>query len=679
MRPPDAGHPLLGAQGIIEGANGGKRMLFRLARTALSVLCLSLPVAALAADLIPVEDFARHAELSSPHLSPDGQYLALRMDDNSAGSHSLMVFRVDNMTQPISVLRMPKYELPANIHWVSPTRLVIEKGRVFGSIDIPQSTGELIATDIDGKNQDYLYGYDATAGKRSATRSRDRGWASVVGIPEKNDGHFYLSENLWDNDNLSSVYEVDATKGSRRLAGDISVGNMRFFVGSDGIAHYAFGNNNDFNYVVYHREASGWAKLSGDLVGSYFEPVALTPDHKHVYAFYSADGGPESLVEQDENGGDRRVLAQDPFGEVTGMQFTPHPREPFAVSYRAGVPKPVYINPDLPAAKLHMALSQKFPGEVVNFINYSQDGKQLLFSVYSDRDPGSYFLIDTTNYKVRKLFASVPWIDPNKMASRRPVRFKASDGTELEAILTIPRNVDETNLPMVLLPHGGPFGISDGWSYDYLSQFLASRGYLVLQVNFRGSGGRGVNFQHAGYKQWGGRIQQDLIDGVKWAIGESYADPKRVCVFGASFGGYSAMMAPIRAPGMFKCAVGYAGVYDLKMMYDHDVSSSKFDRSFFDKTLGKDPAELAANSPDKLADKIDIPVFLVHGEDDQVALFAQAKAMRAALDAAHKPYEWLSKPSEGHGFYDEKNNVEFYTRLAAFLAKNIGPDASASH
>ena len=652
-------------------------MLFRVARAALSALCLSLPVAALAADLIPVEDFARHPELSTPRLSPDGKYLALRMDDNSEGNHSMMVFRVDDMTQPVSVLRMPKYEVPADIHWVSPTRLVVEKGRVFGSIDIPKSTGEIIATDVDGKNQDYLYGYDVGASKRGATRGRDLGWADVVGVSDKFNGHFFLSENLWDNENISSVYDIDSVKGSRRLAGDINVGGMQFFVGDDGNAHYAFGNNSDFVYVVYHREASGWAKL--DSAGSYLEPKALSPDHKHLYAFYSASGGPSGLIEQDEAGGDRRVLAQDAFGEVEGTQFTPSPYQPFAVTYGAGIPKPVYTNPDLPAAKLHMALSQKFPGELVNFINYSQDGKQLLFSVYSDRDPGSYFLIDTTTYKVSKLFASAPWIDPAKMATRRPVRFKASDGMELEAILTLPRDAGEANLPMVLLPHGGPFGVKDDWSYDELSQFLASRGYLVLQVNFRGSGGRGVNFEHAGYKQWGGRIQQDLIDGVKWAIGENYADANRVCVFGASFGGYSAMMAPIRAPGLFKCAVGYAGVYDLKMMYDHNAASSKSLHSFFDKTLGKDPAELTANSPDKLVDKLDIPLFLVHGEDDQVAPFAQFKAMRSALDAAHKPYESLTKSGEGHGFYDEKNNVEFYNRLAAFLAKNIGPSASASH
>jgi dipeptidyl aminopeptidase/acylaminoacyl peptidase len=196
----------------------------------------------------------------------------------------------------------------------------------------------------------------------------------------------------------------------------------------------------------------------------------------------------------------------------------------------------------------------------------------------------------------------------------------------------------------------------------------------VLQVNYRGSGGRGTDFKEAGYLTWGTRIQQDLIDGVKWAIGEKYADPQRICVYGASFGGYSAMMTTIRAPGLFKCAVGYAGVYDLAMMYSKgDIREHKSGRSYLRTVIGRDDAELGANSPVRLADKIDVPVLLVHGEDDRRAPFAQAKAMRAALDAAHKPYEWLAKPDEGHGFYSEADNVEFYQRLQDFLAKYIGP------
>lgn len=651
-------------------------MPHHITRTLLSAACLCLPLATMAVDLIPVEDFARHAQLMMPRLSPDGQHLAVRMDDNDSGMHMLVVFKIGDMSRPVSMLRLPKYELPANIVWVSPTRLVVEKGKQFGSIDKPSLTGEILATDLDGKHQDYLYGYESGSGTRGATRGTDHGWGFYEGAPESANGHFYMATRSWDNSEHSTLYDVDAMKNTRHLIGDIGVADMSFMVGADGKAHYAYGRNSNYEYVVYHQENGGWARLTSAQIGQTFAPVDFTPDHQRIYASYDAHGGPTALVEQDENGGNRKVLARDDFSSIGNVEWTALPSQPFATVPATGKPVVSYIDPNLPAAKLHRALSLKFPGSIVHFIDYSEDGGQLLFGVSSDRDPGAYYLIDTHTYKVSKLFAAAPWVDPAKMAERRPLRFKASDGTELEAILTLPKDAGETNLPMVLLPHGGPIGVDDDWYYDNDAQFLASRGYLVLQVNYRGSSGRGVDFQEAAYLKWGTRVQQDLIDGVKWAITENYADPKRVCVYGGSFGGYSAMMTVIRAPGMFKCAVGYAGIYDLGMMYKKgDIRESKSGRSYLTTVIGRDDADLDANSPDKLADRIDVPVLLVHGEDDQRAPFAQAKAMRAALEAAHKPYEWLSKPGEGHGFYDEKNNVEFYNRLQAFLEKNIGKGA----
>ena len=654
-------------------------MPYRFARTALSVLCLLAPAVAGAADLVPVEDFARHPQISMPRLSPDGKYVAVRADTDDGDNHALVVYQISDMSAPVSTLRMPKYELPTSIVWVSPTRLVIEKGKQFGSIDKPMSTGEIIATDVNGKNQDYLYGYESNLGTRGGTRGADHGWGSIDGLPEQANGHFYMGSQSWDTTNQSSLYDVNAQKNTRALIGDIGVGGMTFMTGADGKAHFAYGHDENYQFVVFHRENNAWARLGVQSTGASFAPIGFTPDHQHIYASYSPDGGPVRLVEQEETGGNRRELGKDEFGSVGMLQWSPLPSQPFAYSALTGVPRLVYTDSNLPTAKLHMALSLKFPGKVVDFINYSEDGGQLLFSVTSDRDPGAYLLIDTHTYKVTKLFDVAPWIDPNKMAERRPLRFKASDGMELEAILTLPKGAGEANLPMVLLPHGGPHDVQDTWFYDDDAQFLASRGYLVLQVNYRGSGGRGANFKEAGYLKWGTRIQQDLIDGVKWAIAEKYADASRICVYGGSFGGYSAMMTTIRAPGMFKCAVGYAGIYDLDMMYNKgDIAYSKRGKNYLRTVIGKDDADLAANSPDKLADKIDVPVLLVHGEADQRAPFAQAKAMRAALEAAHKPYQWLSKSGEGHGFYDEKNNIEFYNTLQAFLDKYIGPKASVA-
>ncbi|WP_404537961.1 alpha/beta hydrolase family protein [Dyella agri] len=650
-------------------------MSLRKLRAALVAACLLSPVAAAAADLIPVEDFARHASVSMPRLSPDGKHIAVRMDDGD--NHALVIFDVADMTRPVSMLRMPRYEVPVNVTWVSSTRLVVEKGKMFGSIDAPQATGEVIATDVDGKHMDYLFGYQSGSNSRGATRQADDGWGSVEGLPEKTNGHFYLGAHPWDEGNSSRLYDVDSMKNVRHLIGDIGVGQLSFLVGPDGKPEFAYGTDVNFEYVVYQSIANRWAQLNRAQTGKYFAPFATAPDGQHVYAMHSTSGGPTELIVQRLDGSDRKVLAKDDFGSVHNVQWTAPPLQPFAIITATGTPRPIYVDPNLPAAKLYAAISQKFPGEFVDFINFSEDGHELLFTVSSDRDPGTWYLIDTEHYKVIKLFTAAPWIDPSKMAERVPMRFKASDGVELEAILTVPNGVPMSNLPMVLLPHGGPHDVNDDWFFDEDAQFLASRGYLVLQVNYRGSGSRGVNFVQAGYLKWGTRIQQDLIDGVKWAEQQQYADPDRVCVYGGSFGGYSALMSAIRAPKLFKCAIGYAGVYDLAMMRSKgSIGSDTFGKNYLTAVIGKDDAALAANSPAKLAEQIDVPVLLIHGEADQRVPFAQAKAMRAALDAAHKPYEWMSKSGEGHGFYTEANNVERLNLMQDFLAKHIGKGAT---
>ncbi|MGP1664549.1 MAG: alpha/beta hydrolase family protein, partial [Rhodanobacter sp.] len=498
-------------------------MSYRFAQALLGVACLLIPLVANASNKIPVEDFARHGQLSQPRLSPDGQHIAVAMADASGYLHALVIYKVNDMTVPVSTLRMPKYELPAGIKWVSNTRLVVLKGKLFGSVDKPTYTGEIIATDLDGTHQDYLYGYNNKMGKRGNTRGTDRGWGSFDGMPSPADGHFYMSTVSWDGANHSELYNVDAIKNTRHLIGDISVAGMNFMVGADGKARYAYGTNNDYEYVVYRQQGNGWAKMTAEQVGGSFTPVYFSPDQQHIYALYDREGGPVSLIEQDAAGTQRKVLAKDSFSSIGDVQWTALPQQPFATTLATGRPVVNYIDPNLPAAKLHMALSQKFPGSMVRFLDYSEDGSVLMFSVYSDRAPSTYYLIGTHDYKVSKLFSTLPWVDPAQMAERRPIRFKASDGMELEAILTLPKGAPEGNLPMVLLPHGGPIDVQDDWSYDNDAQFLASRGYLVLQVNYRGSGGRGVDFKEAGYLNWGTRIQQDLIDGVAWAVAENYA------------------------------------------------------------------------------------------------------------------------------------------------------------
>ena len=639
-------------------------------------LCVLMPVIAAAADRVPVEAFAHHAGYSMPRLSPDGNYLAVAVEQGE--THSVAIYRVDDMSHPKSLLTLPWPQLAYDMEWVGNSRLVVELAKFFGSLDRPVQLGEIIATDADGTHIQPMFNREWVDGRGGVVRTADEGYATVASLPFKPNNHFFMQTYMWEDEKNTWLYDVDANTGVRHQISQINAGDMEFTLDAEGNVRYAQGLDLDERYVAYRMQNGQWVKLNNDDDGERFEPIGFSQDNQHLYARTGVKGGPLSLVQTNGDGTQPQLLAKDSFGNIGYVQWTPQ-HEPIAASPVTGVPAPVVINGNQPLAQIYQALSAKFPNQFVQFSTFSEDGTRLIFVVASDRNPGSYYLYDMRAKKIVALFSQNESIDPAQMGTRVPMRFTASDGVQLEAILTVPKGASMKNLPMVLLPHGGPIGISDSWFFDDDAQFLASRGYLVLQVNYRGSGGRGPGFEDAGYGVWGTRIQQDLIDGVKWAQAQHYADPKRVCVFGGSFGGHSAMMTVIRAPGMFKCAIGYAGVYDLAMMYEKgDTKDSKAGRSYLRQVIGDDPTQLAANSPDKLADKIDVPVLLIHGEADERAPFAQAKAMRAALEAAHKPYEWLVKPKEGHGFYKEENLVDMYNHLQEFLEKNIGPGVSTN-
>lgn len=613
----------------------------------------------------PVEVFAKSSPFSSLRLSPDGEHLAVNATYDD-GNYALLVYRIADM-KPTAMLRFPRYELASQIAWVDNQRLVIAKARKLGSLEKPRPTGEIIATDLDGSRQTYIYGYEQIG----RIRGLGRGFGYIAGLPRTPNGHFYMHQLSLDTRH-SMLYDVDAGSGSGRLLTDIAVPDLDFVLDADGTPRYAYGVDDDDRNLLFGRDSHGnWAPLAQ--LRDNWTPAALSPDGKRVFGYYG-DGGPSMLVSSDPDGGNRTTLAADPFFSVGNVEWRNTPEmTPFAVDMGNGRPAPRYLG-EGPEAELHRALRASLPGRALEFLDYSSDGKRVLFTLYSDRDPGGWYLFDRDGNKVHRLLLARPDLQPEQLGERQVVRFNARDGLTLGAVLTFPpgRQPGGEPLPMVLLPHGGPHAPGDGWGFDSDAQFLASRGYLVLQVNYRGSQGRGLRFEQAGYRQWGEAIQDDLIDGVRWAIGEHLADPARVCAYGASFGAYSAMMVAAREPGMFRCTAGQAGIYDLQMMYDKgDIRQSEYGRNYLQRAIGSDPAELAAHSPVNLAAKIRIPVFLAHGEQDERAPFAQARAMRAALEKAGNPPEWMAVPREAHGFYKDENNVAFYRRLEAFLASNL--------
>ena len=276
--------------------------------------------------------------------------------------------------------------------------------------------------------------------------------------------------------------------------------------------------------------------------------------------------------------------------------------------------------------------------------------------------------------KLIKINEAMPWLKAENMAPSMPFTFKSRDGLTLHGFITARPGGDPK--PMIVMPHGGPHGPYDSWTYDSDAQFLASRGYAVLQVNFRGSGGRGKDFLESGYREWGGKMQDDIADGVKWAIDNKQADPARICTYGASYGGYAALMQTIRYPELYKCAIGYVGVYDLQVMKkEGDITDRNSGRRYLDRALGTDEALLRAWSPAQNVDKIKVPVFLAQGSIDKRVPMEQFNALKNAFKAAGVPIETMVAQGEGHGFYKPENRAELYKRMEAFLSRHIGAGA----
>lgn len=643
--------------------------------------CLTLPLVAAARQAaapakVPLSAFVQEAQFSHPRLSPDGKHLAItvRMPQGDRLIPILTFYSLPDL-KVVGQARFPVFQMPLSYNWVSNTRVTVEKGMELGSREKPVATGEILAMDLDGSKQEYLFGYDMfKSGSRGNRYGSDYAHGVVSHLPRVLNNHVFVTSNPWqDNSKHTYLYDIDSRTGIRKQLADVGEAGLRFSIGADDIARYAAGTNEQHETQLYRFKPDSGNFEKVDQKGALLRPVYIAPDNSEFIGYYSASGEPEKVIRENMATGARSIIYENPEAAIGLIMRSGRLTLPFGAITATGMPRTVYFNEADEGAKLHKLLAAQFPGNIVHFVDFSDDGNKVLFAVSSDRDPGTYYLFDKSTGKADPLFAAMADIEPEDMAPRRPFTFKARDGVVLHGFVTMPAHAAGTKVPFVLLPHGGPIGTHDEWYFDSDAQFLASRGYAVIQINFRGSGGRGMNFENAGYRQWGGKMMDDLVDGTKWVMSQGQVDPARGCVYGASFGAYASLTLAAREPAMFKCAVGYAGVYDLKRIYDEErVIKDRSVRNYWVDAIGEDDAELARYSPAKQAASIKVPVLLVHGGRDKRTPPIQAEVMRDALIKANNPPEWLFAPTEGHGFYDTKNATAFYEKLEAFLARNIG-------
>ena len=669
--------------------------LFTLLSVCGTCVWLAMPSSALAnGGVPPVQAFFSYPQISDVRISPDGKYLAMVVADSKTGENR----------KGLAILSTSNYKVTANFHtrgqqdilaywWANDHRLLVATAIQTGSLDSPLPDGQLYGFNVDGSQMHLLLG-KPPGGEDAFTHIGARQglqyFIQMLYIPPAHAKHVIVqteSDNGYRNQ-PDQAYSLNIYDGTLRDIAHSPTANGTLETDNSGIVRIAIGSNamTGADEFYYRSSASdlNWKDLSSlfngdDPADSPLDPLGFTASNHDIYWLGRTPSSTLALFKLDPDTRKATLLYGDPQYDVDDViwsmdwQKTQHI---IAVTTVPGLPALHILDSNSTKAQDLASLYAAFPNQVVNITSNTRDGSEMVIFVHSDRNPGSYYLFNAKTSKVSLLFNVLPGIDPNQMADMRPVTFKARDGVTLHGYLTLPPGSNGKNLPLIINPHGGPHGIRDEWGWDPEAQYFAAHGYAWLQVNYRGSGGYGMKFQDMGYGHWGTTMQSDLADAVHWAVQQGTADPKRVCIYGASYGGYAALENSILYPNLYKCTVGYVGLYDLTLAGRASWGLYASGQRYVDIVLGTDNAALKAESPVYQADKIHDPLFIIYGGADKTVVPENAREMMSALDKAGIHYEALYDANEGHGFAEPKHRFELYTRMLAFFDKYIGPGAA---
>ncbi|WP_428310990.1 alpha/beta hydrolase family protein [Hydrocarboniphaga sp.] len=622
--------------------------------------------------------FAKHEQYIDARISPDGRYLAVTYPQDDVVGLGIIDLSSQKLT---GTLRFSHQQHVNGFWWVSPERVVVAMAKSFGPLDQPYLTGELYAINADGSGKTYLHGYQGGTGTGTHIAGVRKEYAAAYMIDPlpRDPAHALIAVESWRNHIPEyRIQLLDVRNGIKQNVSAITAGYLGpGSVATDvaGHARYALGITDDLrrNEYLHDVEAGTWKLVQQNDKYTSIRLVGVSEDARTVYLFSNQGSDRTCLRSRDLVSLELKTLACNEHVDVDGVPMSTENGRPVAVGFEDGLPSVELIEKDSTDAKAYKTLLKSFSGQRVRVTSKTLDGKQMVVAVNSDRNPGDFYLLDLTKMKAEYLFSSRPWIDPAAMNSATPIEVRARDGRLLSGYLISAGGIKPEKRPMVIMPHGGPHGVRDYWEWDMWSQYLASLGYAVLQVNYRGSGGYGSSFEHDGYRHWGTSMQDDLTDSVAWAVKAGIADGARVCIMGASYGGYAALMSAVKEPDLYRCAIAYAGVYNLATQSsDSDIARSHFGRDYLSEVVGVDKEELLRNSPISYIDKLKAPVLIAHGDADERVPFSQAKELRQELDRQNKNYEWMPFKGEEHGFYAEADEVRFLEAVRAFLARNIG-------
>lgn len=668
-------------------------------------LCLAVLLVVSAAPLealaqpMSVRDFVRNVEFQQVQISPTGKYLEIVSSPTKhPHTYSLAILSTQsvlkNHPKLLNNFTLRNYKMFGPVFWVNDTRIAAETATYVGGFDKPRLTGSLYSVDANGGHAVRLMPWNngsAFAGVLSMLRDRKNFilvQAYTIGKPTA-----YLIDTRGSNGLTQGHGGYHFRKAVSPANGGMAAdhnGDVRLAFGFNpltGTPEAYYRSSDDQDWVNYSKAIPTYVDTHGLSTPSF---VTFTPDNKDIYLTEYTDNAnqtrglflvdPESKTEKLVYAAKTVDVGGTDFSNYGSLIYSYNGKDLVGLRIMPGKVETLAI--DAKSAKMQdlAALSQTFPNQQVEITSATRDGSESVVRVWSDDNPGTYYLFShKPKPSLTQIFEAEPWLDSSTMSPMRPITFKARDGVTLHGYLTVPKDTSGKNLPMVVIVHGGPYGIRDHWGYNPEVQLLASRGYAVLQVNYRGSGGYGNKLVVLGIQHWGDTMQDDVADGVRWAIGKGVADPKRICIYGGSYGGYSALMSAERFPDLYQCAIGYSGVYDLFVIKSRkgDIARNASGRLYLHEVLGSSDATLKKFSPVYQVDSLKIPVLLMHGGKDVRAPVKGYDEMVDAIRQHGTPLQTLYFSNEGHGFYKVAHRVKAYEKILSFLDKYIGSDSKA--
>ena len=603
---------------------------------------------------IPIEDFFKNPEMSSFQISPDGKHYSYTAPWESRMNIYVKEVGSDTATR---ITAQTDRDI-SGYFWANDNRIVYLK-------------------DDNGDENFYLVAVDAN-GENLTPLTRQEGVRSQI-IDDLEDDKDYMIVGLNKrNPQIFDAYRLNINTGEMEMIAENPGNITSWMTDHDGKLRVASTSDGVNTSLLYR--ATEDDEFKPVLTTNFKETMApqfFTFDNKKLYAGSNIGRDKAAIVIFDpETGKEEEVLFQSDEYDVEGLNYSKKDKKLIAASYTGVKQERHFFDEEYKA--IFAKLEKQFPGMEI-FMTSSTDAEdKFIIRTYGDKSLGEYYLFDRTTGEVSDIANPSPWIEEKNMASMNPISYQSRDGLTIHGYLTLPAGYTiETakNLPVVVNPHGGPWA-RDTWGFNPEVQFLANRGYAVLQMNFRGSVGYGREFWEASFREWGKKMQDDITDGVNWIVEKGIGDKDRIAIYGASYGGYATLAGLTFTPDLYACGVDYVGVSNLfsfmgtippywepykKMMYE--MVGNPEDPA--DSTMLKDA------SPVFHADKIVKPLYIAQGAQDPRVNKDESDQMVAAMKERGVDVEYLVKDNEGHGFRNEENRFEFYGAMEKFLNKHL--------